>query len=69
MHVRIAVDDLLNLKNIHEVVVVVVVAVVVVVVVAVVAVADHDCFSLKEITSSGFDSSFTLCRSHLLHIK
>ena len=63
MHVRIAVDDLLNLKNIHEVVVVVVVAVVVV------AVADHDCFSLKEITSSGFDSSFTLCRSHLLHIK
>ena len=67
MHVRIAVDDLLNLKNIHEVVVVVVVAVVVAVVA--VAVADHDCFSLKEITSSGFDSSFTLCRSHLLHIK
>ena len=71
MHVRIAVDDLLNLKNIHEVVVVVVVVVAVVVIVAVVAVAvaDHDCFSLKEITSSGFDSSFTLCRSHLLHIK
>ena len=61
MHVRIAVDDLLNLKNIHEVVVVVAVVAV--------AVADHDCFSLKEITSSGFDSSFTLCRSHLLHIK